>query len=63
MRKPIVSVFGSHDLNEVPEVEVLCIGTDEAPHEHRCNFFLNISLFNAVEDFFTDAKGFGSLLN
>ena len=24
MRKPIVSVFGSHDLNEAPEVEVLC---------------------------------------
>lgn len=24
MRKPIVSVFGSHDLNEEPEVEVLC---------------------------------------
>ena len=24
MRKPIVSVFGSHDLNEAPEVEALC---------------------------------------
>jgi len=24
MRKPIVSVFGSHDLNEAPEVETLC---------------------------------------
>jgi len=24
MRKPIVSVFGSHDLDEAPEVEVLC---------------------------------------
>ncbi|SVA32249.1 uncharacterized protein METZ01_LOCUS85103 [marine metagenome] len=24
MRKPIVSVFGSHDLDEVPEVEALC---------------------------------------
>jgi len=24
MRKPIVSVFGSHDLNEAPEVEELC---------------------------------------
>jgi len=24
MRKPIVSVFGSHDLNEAPEVESLC---------------------------------------
>ena len=24
MRKPIVSVFGSHDLDEAPDVEVLC---------------------------------------
>ena len=24
MRKPVVSVFGSHDLSEVPEVELLC---------------------------------------
>ena len=24
MRKPIVSVFGSHDLDDAPEVEVLC---------------------------------------